>query len=117
MAGVDVTVLDAMWLPLHVDLTVNCYNTVRRSEVERDVRATLAALFSYDNMDFDERITVGDINAALFGVKGVSFAVVNGIGVSPQTLSQDPLFADQIAVNAVPYWDDNHLTLKMVGGI
>jgi hypothetical protein len=117
MAGVDITVVDASWIPVHLRLTVHCVATAKQRDVETRVRQALATLFSFDSMDFDERLTVGDINAALFGINGVSYAVVDGIGVSPGTLGQDPIFFDQIAVSAVPYWDEQNLSLTMVGGV
>lgn len=116
MAGVDVTVVDALWIPIHVKMTVHCLSTAKRADVERAVRQVLASLFSFENMDFDERLTVGDINAALFGTKGLAYAVVDGIGVSPQTMSQDPVFFDNIAVHAIPYWDEQNLDLRVAGG-
>ena len=117
MAGVDVTVVDALWVPIHLDLTVHCTPTAKRVNVDATVRQILDSLFAFENMDFNARLTIGDVLTALFGATGVSYGVVNGIGTSPTTLSLDPIFFDDIAVNAVPYWYEPNLTLSLVGGL
>jgi len=117
MAGVDITVVDTQWVPFYVSLDIHLLPTSRRSEVEAEVRRVMAALFSFDSLDFDQRITVGDINSALFGIKGLSYAVVTTLDTQPDSGSLGPLFFDQISSYAMPYWSDGNLHLTTQGGI
>ena len=117
MAGVTVTVMDTLWLALHVTMTVHCQPTAQSADVEDRVRETLARLFSFENFDFDARITMGDILTALYGVPGLAYVTVEGMDVQPGTTNIDPLLFSEMAVNAVPYWDEGNLDLTMVGGV
>lgn len=116
MAGVDVTVVDCMWVPVHLKLAAQISDAAYREDVKADIQSRLESLLGYENVGFDNRLTMADITNALSGIRGLSYVQVQGMGTDPEPFRLDPIFFDQIYAGAIPYWDPSNLDLTLVGG-
>ena len=118
MAGVTVQVFGAAFTQIYIDLVANCISTARKTDVEDRVRAALLDFFQYQNVGFDNVITARDLYAAMTGIEGLDYPEIIGLSVSPAPTEVETVILDDVAVNAVPYYDDEtSLTIAVNGGI
>lgn len=116
MAGVDVTVVDCMWVPVYVTMNAHVLPGASRAQVQAEIESKLESLLGFANVGFDDRLSLSDITTALYGISGMSYFTVQGFGVDPDPRYLETLFFDSIYQGAVPYWDPANLDLTMVGG-
>lgn len=124
MAGVTVQVFGASFVPIFLTMTAQCLPTARKDEVERSIREQLDFFFRYQNVDFDQTITVQTIYTQLSAVEGLDYVTINRLSSSNADATIKVLVMNQIAINAIPYFASdgtegahNLLTLTMAGGI
>lgn len=119
IAGTTVTVIDPVYVPVYVLLTVYCQPQARQEDVRQAVAEAVANYFDFDNITFDYRLTVYELSAALTNISGLAFAQVDSISTQQSdTDAKDPILFNELALNAMPvYRPDSSLTLTMVGGL
>lgn len=124
MAGVTVQVFGAAFLPIFLTMTAQCLPTARQDEVEKAIREQLDYFFRYQNVDFDQTLTIQTIYTQLSAVPGLDYITISRLSTSNADATIKTLVMNQLAVNAIPYFAsdgvegvDNLLTLTMAGGI
>lgn len=77
MMGVDVIVAPTItWTPLYVEVTAYVSPTYYASTVKTDVEAALSAFFDFNNLVFNQRITLGSLYRQLLNVKGLDYLII-----------------------------------------
>ena len=124
MAGVTIQVFGASFIPIFMTITAHCLPTARQDEVAVAIREQLDYYFRYQNVDFDETITVQTIYYQLTGITGLNYVQITRLSLAFIDPDVEVLTMNQVAVNAIPFFRsdavvgaDSLLTLTMSGGI
>ena len=119
VAGTSVTVVDPLYVQVYLHLTAYAAENARQDDVERNVREALNTFFDYDNLNYDDRLTIQELSTAFYDVPGLAFVQIDHISTSSKgTMKKDPIIFNELAVNAYPSYDEaTSLTLSMVGGL
>lgn len=124
MAGVTISVFGPLWQQLYVSVTAKLFNHTVQADVRTEITNRLLDLFSFQNVGFDQFVSVQDIAVALYNIPGVQYIEVGSITLDPQAGdSVSTIDFGAIAPNALPYFSDGlgefaaSLTLTLDGGV
>lgn len=131
MAGVTTQVFGAAFVPIFLRMTVQCLDTARQDEVAQEIREQLDYFFRYQNMDFDQTVTVQTIYSQLSRISGLDYVLITQLSLAAEDPDIEVLVLNQIGVNAIPFFQsdvleprpgapeetDPLLVLTMQGGI
>jgi uncharacterized phage protein gp47/JayE len=122
MAGVTVQVFGAAFTQFYIDLDAYVESTAYTDTVEAAIRDTLAYEYRFDNVGFDQIVTVQEMYSLLSSIEGLRYVEINGISVSYPATEITAIDFDAVAVNAIPFFDpsdgpDGSMTITMHGGI
>lgn len=73
---------DELWTNVHVRVNVHVDASFNRTKVRKDVETALTSMFSFDNMDFGERVTIGQVYRTALSVTGVEWAELTWLDTS-----------------------------------
>jgi hypothetical protein len=65
-----------LWTDVWVRVNLHVESTYNRTKVKTDVETALKALFAFDNVDFDYKITIGQVYRKILAIPGVEWADV-----------------------------------------
>ena len=68
--------LDDLWVNSYVRIAVHVQPAYNRTQVRKTVESTVRSIFSFDNVDFGSKITLGQVYRAVLAVQGVEWAEV-----------------------------------------
>ena len=118
MAGVTVQVFGASFVPVYLDIQAYCEPTALTAEVEAEIRSVLSYEFRYQNVKFNQTVSAQRLYSILSTVKGLDYVEITGLGVSDPPIDVTTIVMNDVAVNAIPYYDDaTSLVLTMNGGV
>lgn len=120
MAGVTVQVFGASFVPIYLVIEATCAPTALQAEVEQKIRETLSYEFRYQNVGFDQTVSLGRLYAILNTIDGLYDVSITGLDVTENPITAASIDMAQVAVNAIPYYDDATslgTNLTMSGGI
>ena len=73
------------WTNVDVSLNVQVRPLYNRESVRASVQAAIENVFSYDNVSFGKRISIGDVYRAALAVDGVDYITLNTLKVTGDT--------------------------------
>jgi uncharacterized phage protein gp47/JayE len=124
MAGVTVQVFGAAFVPIFLTMQVYCLPTARQDEVEKAIKDQLDFYFRYQNVDFNQTVTVQTIYSQLSTIQGLDYVQITRLSLAAGDPDIETIVLNQIAVNAIPFFSsdgvvgaDSVLTLTVQGGI
>lgn len=131
MAGVTIQVFGASFVPIFLKMTVQCLDTARQDEVASAIREQLDYYFRYQNVNFDQTVTVQALYAQLAGITGLDYVSITQLSLAFADPDVEVIVMNQVAVNAIPFFasDDSEprpgtpgafdpvLTMTVHGGI
>lgn len=118
MAGVTIQVFGAAFNQIYLTMTAYCEETAYTSVTEAAVKQALANEFRYQNVVFDQTISLQRVYEVLSNITGLERVEISGMGVSPSPDTPTSIIMPDVAVNAVLYYDEaTSLSLTMEGGI
>jgi hypothetical protein len=94
-----------LWTDIHVRVNVHVDAAFNRTKVKKDVETALISMFSFDNMDFGERITIGQVYRTVLSITGVEWAELTWLD------TEKPLDS---AIEASIYVDDDNRSIKNI---
>jgi uncharacterized phage protein gp47/JayE len=84
-----------------IDISIDVYVNDRsvRAWVERDVQLAIDQLFSFDNVFFGQRLTIGQLYRAVLNVNGVNYAIVTAFHKDSESTSvQNEILVDPLKI-------------------
>lgn len=113
LLGVDVFCAATVdWQPIDVSVTLFVNERYVQNWVKRDVAAAIDDLFSFDNVFFGQRLTLGQLHRLVLNVAGVDYAQVTVFDVAGDTDVEN-----SIVVNELKLPKKGDVVLTMSGGI
>ena len=105
----------------YLDVTVNVLPQYTASVVSADVTDALYSLFSFDNVIFNDVVTVGDIHTACRSIDGVSYITINDFE-KQLTVSTSPTLVTGVTdlscdLDEIPYLEKTYIKVSTIGGI
>jgi uncharacterized phage protein gp47/JayE len=99
-----------------IDIAVDVYVNDRsvRAWVERDVKSAIDQLFSFDNVFFGQRLTIGQLYRAVLAVNGVNYAIVTAFHKDSDL---SPSVQNEILIDSLRIPRRKTVTLNMQGGV
>jgi hypothetical protein len=83
MFGVNTVVMPTVVLtPVYVGLTLNVMSNYSQDAVKTDVENAIKSLFSFDNVEFDQVITLGTLYRTVLDVAGVDYTTISTFNTS-----------------------------------
>lgn len=104
MAGVTVQVFGASFIPIFMKIDVHCLPTARQDEVMQAVRGRLDSLFRYQNVDFNQTVTVQTLYSQLIGITGLDYASITQLSLAFTDPDIEVIDLNGTAVNAIPFF-------------
>lgn len=98
MIGITVTLADPTYVLIDVTATVHVLPTYRRQTVIDAVAASIRSVLNYDNVDFEERVSLSSIYQAVNSTEGVVYGNITKLDNAPGTDVADVV----LAANAIP---------------
>lgn len=77
--------IEDLWTDAYMRVTVHVQPAYNRTQVRKTVESTVRAVFSFDNVDFGSRVTLGQVYRAILAVQGVEWAEVKWLDTRPPT--------------------------------
>lgn len=117
LLGVDVVVADSVTLtPINITADVYINERYVASWVITDIYAAFDELFSFDNVVFNQRITLSQIYRTILSIEGVDYAIIDsGDGGVFSTSSSG--VEQEIVVGALALPRKGSITLNSIGGV
>lgn len=100
------------WQPLDLETTIYVSDRYVTAWVEADVQAAIDELFTFDNVFFGQRITLGQLYRILLGVPGVDYCTIEVFDLTGGSTLQTSILIDPLKLPK-----KGTVTLTMVGGI
>ena len=83
MFGVNTVVMPSVVLtPVYVGLTLNVMGNYSQDAVKTDVENAIKDLFSFNNVEFDQVITLGTLYRTVLDIAGVDYATISTFNTS-----------------------------------
>jgi hypothetical protein len=76
MLGSTYTLAEGVFTPVQIEATVNVLDSYPQAEAQASVENALAELFSVNNLDFGQRVTLSDVYHKLLDVTGVDYVSI-----------------------------------------
>jgi hypothetical protein len=116
-----VTVLDYRKAYPYLNITVNVLPQYTASVVAAEVTNALYSLFDFDNVIFNDLVSVGDIHSACRSVDGVSYITLNGYE-KLTSVSTTPSLVTGVTdlscdLDEVPTLEKTYINVSTAGGI
>lgn len=110
-APTTVTLADPTYVKIDIELDLVVAPQYNQKSTEAAVKKAILATLAYDNVDFGDRVTVGETFAAVTSVIGVGYGTLTMVARQGNTGVADV----QLAANEIPVPGD--ITLTTTGGI
>lgn len=65
---------DELWTDAFIRVNVHVLPEFNRTKIRQDVAAAIETLFSFDNQNFGQRVTIGQVHRSILSVPGVEWA-------------------------------------------
>lgn len=65
---------DELWVDAFIRIKVYVLPEFNRTKIRRDVESAVSTLFSFDNLTFGSRVTIGQVHRSILSVTGVEWA-------------------------------------------
>lgn len=75
--------VDDLWLDTHLRVTVHVQPAYNRTQVRKAVESSIRSLFAFDNLDFGQRISLGQVYRSCMSVAGVEWAEIKWLTTVP----------------------------------
>jgi hypothetical protein len=83
MFGVNTVVMPTVVLtPVYVGLTLNVMSNYSQDAVKTDVENAIKSLFSFNNVEFDQVVTLGTLYRTVLDVAGVDYTTISTFNTS-----------------------------------
>jgi hypothetical protein len=123
LVGVVLTVGGPRYIGANISITINVLPAYNQASVINAVRTQLELFFLFDNRDFGEIITIGEIYRLLQGIEGVDFITITKMVASDasnqaQVINLDPARTSTAGTGQKnDFWQKGTFLYTGVGGI
>jgi uncharacterized phage protein gp47/JayE len=114
LVNVTVVPLDPTYVGVNVSATVNVSDNYFQTQVRTAVEDAINNLLLFENVDFDQNVTISQIYHAIQGVEGVDYAVLTLL-IRDDAATQAGVQDVELDIGEIP--ETGTITLSMSGGV
>ena len=116
LAGVQATVVNAVYVDVYLSLDVTVNESVRQSDAEILIRQTLLSLMDYSRVPLGARVYASDVVAAVSGIGTVTEDVIVTRLTADSALSND-VNTIIAAEDEILIFSDESIEVNLTGGV
>lgn len=114
LVGVSVIIEDPLYTVVEVSMTVHVLAQYGQERVMTEVDRAIETLFAFDNVGFNDIISIGEVYRTAMSVAGVDYVDLTIMRVVGDTGPVEDITTD---AQHIPAMDDAHRIITAVGGV